>query len=361
METSLGKCRRGGFTLVELLVVIAIIGILVALLLPAIQAARESARRTQCMNQVRQMTQAMHNHVDTYKVFPTGGVAPWPFIEYYSTNGKPFGVKKQGFSWAFQILPFLEENAVHNITTTQQLEQTPVALYFCPSRRPPTQSEESGRWLMDYAALVPLPARWQLTGLLVNNALKDPDGDGIAAGCGNEFLWTPAGQHSSFSGKGGGFGPLPLRPEDRNNPRFQYWGVITRGPYFREGTLEWNTNFTAPVSFARIIDGASNTAVVTEKRVNPTTYQSGSGPPDDRGWSDGWDFDTMRLSSCFPYQDTATITNKESFELTTGSAHSAGINCGFADGSVRFLSFDIDLETFNRMAHRSDGEVSTSQ
>ena len=107
---------EAGFTLVELLVVIAIIGILVALLLPAIQAARESARRTQCMNQVRQMIQAMHNHADTYKVFPTGGVEPWPKIEDYSKNGKPFGVKKQGFSWAFQILPFLEENAVHNIS-----------------------------------------------------------------------------------------------------------------------------------------------------------------------------------------------------------------------------------------------------
>ena len=119
------------------------------------------------MNQVRQMIQAMHNHVDTYKVFPTGGVEPWPNIVDYSKGGKPFGVKKQGFSWAFQILPFLEENAVHNISTTQQLEQTPVEMYFCPSRRPPTRGEESGRWLMDYGALMPMPARWQLTGLLV--------------------------------------------------------------------------------------------------------------------------------------------------------------------------------------------------
>jgi prepilin-type N-terminal cleavage/methylation domain-containing protein len=67
-----------GFTLVELLVVIAIIGILVALLLPAIQAAREAARRTQCVNQLRQMIVAMQNHVSALQIFPTGGIEPWP-------------------------------------------------------------------------------------------------------------------------------------------------------------------------------------------------------------------------------------------------------------------------------------------
>jgi hypothetical protein len=304
------------------------------------------------MNQVRQMIQAMHNHVDTYKVFPTGGVEPWPFIEDYSANGKPFGVKKQGFSWAFQILPFLEENAVHNISTTQQLENTPVGLYFCPSRRPPTKSEESLRWLMDYAALKPAPARWQLIGLQANTAFTDADGDGITGACDNSMLWTGIAAGS----EGQGFRPPPLNASQRNNPYFQYLGVIVRGPYFRQGPDEWYTNFTAPVSFARITDGASHTAVVTEKRVNPSTYSSGSGPPDDRGWSDGWDYDTIRVAACLPYPDTATIANKPSFELTTGSAHTAGINTGFADGSCQFINYEVESEVFNRMAHRSDGE-----
>jgi len=344
--------------LVELLVVIAIIGILVALLLPAIQAARESARRTQCMNQVRQMIQAMHNHADTYKVFPTGGVEPWPKIEDYSANGKPFGVKKQGFSWAFQILPFLEENAVHNISTTQQLEQTPVALYFCPSRRPPTQNESSGRWLMDYAALMPLPARWQLTNIFANTAFTDIDNDGYLQGCATTYLWT--GVPGAAGNEGDGFRPRALQGNEPNNPLFQYFGVIVRGPYFHEGTQEWYTKFTAPVNFARIVDGASHTSVVTEKRVYPATYQSGSTPPDDRGWSDGWDFDTIRLSSCLPYSDSDRAnrnpTDIREFALVTGSAHTAGINTGFADGSVQFINYDIEPEMFNRMAHRSDGE-----
>jgi prepilin-type N-terminal cleavage/methylation domain-containing protein/prepilin-type processing-associated H-X9-DG protein len=352
MSTLRNQCRRKGFTLVELLVVIAIIGILVALLLPAIQAARESARRTQCTNQVRQMIQAMHNHTDTYKVFPTGGVEPWPKIEDYSENGKPFGVKKQGFSWGFQILPFLEENAVHSLSTTQQIQDTPVGLFFCPSRRGPTKRSESNAWLMDYAALMPIPARWQLTGLLPNTAFADLDGDGLTGGCANRFLWTdvPGGPGN----EGAGYRPSPLTGAQQNNPYFQYWGVIVRGPYFREGTEEWFTNFTAPVSFARITDGASHTAVVTEKRVNPDWYQSGDSPPDDRGWSDGWDHDTLRVAACIPYQDGGSI---DEYDITAGSAHSAGLNTGFADGSVHFINYDIEPETFNRMGHRSDGEI----
>ena len=105
------KRQCNGFTLVELLVVIAIIGILVALLLPAIQAAREAARRTQCKNQLKQIGLAIHHHVDSHKVFPTGGAIIYPKIEDYVENGKPFGPDKQGLGWAYQILPYLEEAA----------------------------------------------------------------------------------------------------------------------------------------------------------------------------------------------------------------------------------------------------------
>ena len=88
--------RRRGFTLVELLVVIAIIGILVALLLPAIQAAREAARRTQCNNNLKQVGVALHNYHDTYKVLPPGGLAGNPRL-----------------SWNVLILPFIEQQALH--------------------------------------------------------------------------------------------------------------------------------------------------------------------------------------------------------------------------------------------------------
>ena len=126
-------CRSRGFTLVELLVVIAIIGVLVSLLLPAVNSAREAARRTQCMNQVRQMGLALANHENALRMYPSGGILPWPRIEDYRLNGKALGPTKQGFSWAFQLLPYLEENAVTSLTTTDAIEGTPIALYNCPS------------------------------------------------------------------------------------------------------------------------------------------------------------------------------------------------------------------------------------
>ena len=134
--------RRIGFTLVELLVVIAIIGVLVALLLPAVQAAREAARRTQCKNHVKQVMLSMHNHESAHKCFPNWRLRPLARIAELPDrdgSGSPFGPDKQGMGWPYQILPYLEGNAIIGIKTMAQLEDVTVPFFSCPSKRPPTR------------------------------------------------------------------------------------------------------------------------------------------------------------------------------------------------------------------------------
>ncbi len=135
--------RRSAFTLVELLVVIAIIGILVGLLLPAVQAAREAARRMQCSNNVKQLVLAAHNYHDSYKKFGFG----------HHFVGTPAGTANRGlaYGWGFGLLPYIEQGNLYNqfdnrfpvhektITRNGILAGTPQATFSCPSDiKPPT-------------------------------------------------------------------------------------------------------------------------------------------------------------------------------------------------------------------------------
>lgn len=139
MDTSRG---RRGFTLVELLVVIAIIGILVALLLPAVQAAREAARRLKCSNNLKQVALGLHNYHDVMGSFPSGWVYPSPPAASPPTNHESWG-------WGALMLPYLEQQSLHEqlgvtrwnlwqayagaYSQTRALSQTPVKTFICPS------------------------------------------------------------------------------------------------------------------------------------------------------------------------------------------------------------------------------------
>lgn len=351
---------HGGFTLVELLVVIAIIGILIALLLPAVQAAREAARRSQCMNNEKQIMVAILNHVSARQVFPGGGIGPWPRIQDYltSANGSPNGPDKQGLGWAFQILPYIEGQAIHDIRTEQQMEKTIISMYNCPSRRGPTRwasinaSTGGQPYLLDYAAPVPARSRSQVGDATFNSWLARPAGQADTTGCLQGEFWGGSNMPVHI---------VDMVPKSGIANYAGFWGVIVRSDLAVIGTNRMVTGFYKRITFGKISDGSSKTLVLGEKRLQPSNYDIGDWH-DDKGWTDGWDPDLLRSTICLFQPDGPTNSASVSpAGYRFGAAHAAGMNAAFADGSVQFLLYDIDQETLNRLGHRSDSEIVASQ
>jgi len=297
------KARRSAFTLIELLVVIAIIAILIALLVPAVQKVREAAARIQCGNNLKQIGLGIHAHHDTVKYFPTGGANPWSNATF--TNGNANGPKTQNASWCFQILPFIEQTAVYKMTNPEPgYRNAVIPIYNCPSRRGAYQhSAQGGRVLGDYCAVTPSEG--------VNGWDQFWYGD----------IW------------GTGYAP------------YRYRGVITR-----------TGSAGAAITMAGIMDGTSNTMMVTEKRLDPQRYDSGDWH-DDCGWGDGWDPDTVRYTGQGVGANPRPDSSAGISGYDIGSAHPTGIQAVFADGSVRSISYSVDPTIFNYLGDRMDGQV----
>ena len=296
-----------GFTLVELLVVIAIIALLIALLLPAVQSSRESARRSQCANNLKQIGLAVQSHIVAFNAFPNGGK---PFTQPRTMlGGSPASFDKQDWAWPYQILPYMERLTLWGNPDDASVAATPTATYFCPTRRSPTK-------------------------FMVYNTLTS----GIRA----QTDYAANGGTDSSGGNGGGvFG------EGRDGV------VCMRGVATR-----------VPAHIAR--DGLSSTILAGEKRMNVSFCTTEQQADDKDGYVGGFEDDVIRWGAAgTPYGNLvpAPDFNDVIWPLTFprlwqfGSSHVLGANVVACDGAVRFLAFTIDPETFSRLCSIKDGKT----
>ena len=342
--------RRLGFTLVELLVVIAIIGILVALLLPAIQAAREAARRTQCVNNLKQIGMAFQNHHDTYKCLPSGGYAwdDWPSFSgdnganvpnFPGFGGTPNIAPKQGAGWMYQILPFIEQQIVwegSGETGTARAwapSQNAIPAYYCPSRRPAVADNGTNpqhRYLRD--------------GYDINQPGGLPIGKNDYAACCENEWWNWGDLVDAFGGD--------ANLVDQLYPQYSWNGS---GAVRRTHCIDGFTSDQCGVhTFAALRDGTSNIAIVSEKQY--ALRDLGGNPGyDNEGYICGWDWDVIRRGNYRPMPDDVRDWNYVG-DARFGSSHPGGINVVFADGSTQFFSYDINMKVFAQAWHRADGD-----
>lgn len=299
------RSRPSGFTLVELLVVIAIIGVLVALLLPAVQSAREAARRMQCSNNMKQIMLSMHNFHDTYLVLPPGAVRPHTTAPVHDR----FMIPRTGVNhgWGPFILPFMEQKPLYDQYKWDQdwasaananVVQTHLATFICPSSPIQKRFETPKASAADYAIF-----------------------NGVSTGLNTLGLIDP-GTNANF-----------------------------------EGVMKVNEI----LRMAEIQDGTSNTFWVVETAGRPTRYRTGrtkvAGAQNDtsafndanEGILHGYD----RTGTTTPERYAMNVTNNNEMF----SFHPAGVMCGFGDGSIKLLLDSTDIRIIARQITRNGGEV----
>lgn len=339
------------FTLVELLVVIAIIGVLVALLLPAVQAAREAARRAQCINNLKQIGIGFHLHESTHKILPGGGL----WVRFVGDPEWGVGREQPG-GWPYNILPYIEQQALYDLpgdgdkiaTTPAQMENavtmqgTAVASLNCPSRRPAKAYSMSEQVWNSLAA-----RNSNRPDVVARTDYAANSGDGGGNILDNTRQPCLFNQYYNEDDGSCFYMNPPLKYTDL--ARKQNWPAMS-------GQTGINY-FGAEMKNRNISDGLSNTYMVGEKSLNPDAYESDGGIDggDTHSMYQGYDWDINRWAApgLPATPDTPGFNGFERF----GSAHPGVWQVVLCDGSVKSLPYDMDIGIHQRLANREDGTV----
>lgn len=327
---------KSGFTLIELLVVIAIIAILIALLLPAVQQAREAARRSQCKNNMKQIGLALHNYHDVYNTFPIGAQAP-----FFRPN------------WRVGILPFLEQTALYNRLTQAQ----------------PTTSDGFAGGRNDAIALGGYGTNFGVLAGLKIDVYACPS----SALPSNNNGTTPASNNAQNGQTHDYVGVMGFYPDPAGRTGQCSTAVESaRGAPCENGMLFFNGH----TSMRDATDGTSNTLIVSEqsgmvdKKDYRANYQGGWGGfhtslTDRPGTTSNANLfatgiTTLRhaINLDVPAANLpAGTTQMYSYNTIVNSFHTGGIHALLGDGSVRFLSQNMARETLGRLGCKNDGLV----